>query len=82
MDGRPVRLTSSQFKLLAYLAEEPERVFTREQIMEHLWATPYVGNARACDVHISNLRRKLERDPANPERLVTVRDLGYKLMPV
>jgi DNA-binding response OmpR family regulator len=82
VDGRPVRLTSSQFKLLAYLAEEPERVFTREQIMEHLWATPYVGNARACDVHISNLRRKLERDPANPERLVTVRDLGYKLMPV
>jgi two-component system response regulator RegX3 len=82
VDGRAVSLTPSEFKLLALLAEEPERVFGRRQIMEHLWETEYVGDARACDVHISNLRRKIERDPANPERIVTVREVGYKLVPV
>ena len=82
VDGRPVRLTPSEFKLLALLADEPDRVFTRGQIMEHLWETQYVGDARACDVHVSNLRRKIERDPAHPERVVTVREFGYKLVPV
>jgi two-component system, OmpR family, response regulator RegX3 len=82
VDGRPVRLTPSEFKLLALLAEEPERVFTRRQIMEHLWETQYVGDARACDVHVSNLRRKLERDPAHPDRILTVREVGYKLVPI
>jgi DNA-binding response OmpR family regulator len=82
VDERPVGLTPSEFKLLAFLAEEPERVFSRQQIMEHLWDTPYVGDVRACDVHISNLRHKIERDPANPERVVTVREAGYKLVPV
>ena len=82
VDGRPVRLTPSEFKLLALLAAEPERVFTRRQIMEHLWETQYVGDARACDVHVSNLRGKLERDPAHPDRIVTVREVGYKLVPI
>jgi len=82
VDGRPVELTPAQFKVLALLAEQPERVFSREQIMEHLWASPYVGDARACDVHISNLRCAIERDPAHPERIVTVRGIGYKLVPV
>jgi two-component system response regulator RegX3 len=81
VDGEPVRLTPSEFKLLALLASDPERVFTRTQIMEHLWETTYVGDPRACDVHISNLRRKVERDSANPERIVTVREFGYKLVP-
>jgi two-component system response regulator RegX3 len=82
VDGQPVRLTPSEFKLLALLASEPERVFTRRQLMEDLWETQYVGDPRACDVHVSNLRRKIERDPAHPERVVTVRELGYKLVPV
>jgi len=82
VDGRAVELTRAQFKILTLLADQPERVFSREQIMQHLWQSPYVGNARACDVHISNLRQKLERDPANPTRIVTVRDFGYKLMRV
>ena len=81
VDDRSVRLTPSEFKLLALLADEPERVFTRTQIMEHLWQTQYVGDARACDVHVSNLRRKIERDPDHPERIVTVREVGYKLVP-
>jgi DNA-binding response OmpR family regulator len=77
-----VRLTPSEFKLLALLASEPERVFTRREIMQHLWDSSYVGDQRACDIHVSNLRRKLERDPSDPEQLVTVRGVGYKLVPV
>ncbi|HUF02511.1 MAG TPA: response regulator transcription factor [Gaiellaceae bacterium] len=82
VDGRDVTLTPSEFKLLLLLADEPERVFTRDQIMEHLWQTPYVGDTRACDAHISNLRRKVERDHTHPERIVTVREVGYKLVAV
>jgi len=82
VDGQSVHLTPSEFNLLSLLAAEPERVFTRTQIMEHLWQSPHVGDQRACDVHISNLRRKVERDPRNPERIVTVREFGYKLVPV
>ena len=80
VDGRTVNLTPSEFRLLLLLAQQPERVFTRQQIMEHLWQTPYVGDTRACDAHVSNLRRKIERDPAHPERIVTVREVGYKLV--
>jgi two-component system response regulator RegX3 len=79
VDGEPVRLTPSEFKVLALLAEQPERVFTRRQIMEHLWDSVYVGDERAADVHVSSLRRKIERDPAQPQRLITVRGVGYKL---
>ena len=75
-----MRLTPSEFKVLALLAAEPNRVFSRWQIMERLWDAPYVGTARAADVHVSNLRRKIEDDPADPQRLVTVREAGYKLV--
>jgi DNA-binding response OmpR family regulator len=81
VDGRATSLTPSEFRLLLLLAEEPERVFTRQQIMEHLWQTPFVGDTRACDAHISTLRRKIERDPTHPRRIVTVREVGYKLVP-
>jgi two-component system response regulator RegX3 len=77
-----VPLTAFELKLLALLAAEPERVFSRPEIMRHLWDSSYVGGERACDLHVSNIRRKLERDPARPERLVTVRGVGYKLRPV
>ncbi len=82
VDGRRVGLTPSEFNLLALLTSEPGRVFTRTQIMEHLWQTPHVGDPRACDVHVSNLRRKIERDHRHPDRIVTVRELGYKLAEV
>jgi two-component system response regulator RegX3 len=78
--GRDVRLTPSEFKVLALLAREPDRVFSRWQIMEHLWEATYVGTARAADVHVSNLRRKIEETPARPRRIVTVREAGYKLV--
>jgi len=82
VDGEPKRLTPSEFKLLLLLAEQPERVFSRREIMQHLWDSDYVGDQRACDIHISNLRQKVERDAASPERIVTVRGVGYKLATV
>jgi len=82
IDGHHVPLTAFELKLLALLAAEPGRVFSRGEIMRHLWASSYVGHERACDLHVSNIRRKIERDPARPERLVTVRGSGYKLQPV
>ncbi len=78
-NGEAVSLTPSEFRLLDLLAGEPERVFSRREIMQHLWDSTYVGDQRACDIHISNLRRKLEDDPAHPARIVTVRGVGYKL---
>ena len=82
VDGRAVNLTRSEFKLLALLAAEPERVFSRREIMQHLWESSYVGDQRACDIHVSNIRRKIEREPAHPERLLTVRGVGYRLLAV
>jgi two-component system response regulator RegX3 len=77
--GRTIALTASEFKLLARLAEHPDRVFTRRELMQHLWDSDYVGDERACDSHMANLRKKIERDPARPERLLSVRGVGYKL---
>jgi two-component system, OmpR family, response regulator RegX3 len=82
IDGRTIRLTPSEFRLLALLAQEPERVYTRREIMQHLWDSTYVGDQRACDIHVSNLRRKIEETPGRPQRLVTVRGVGYKLLAV
>ena len=82
VNGNPVQLTPSELKLLALLSRDPGRVYSRREIMQHLWESEYIGDARAADLHVSNIRRKLERDPENPERLVTVRGAGYKLVAV
>jgi two-component system response regulator RegX3 len=76
--GTQVNLTRSEFQLLRLLAGRPGEVFGRAQIMEELWQTEFDGDERACDVHISNLRQKVERDPQHPELVVTVRGVGYK----
>ena len=80
-DGRTVHLTLSEFKVLALLAERAGRPVSRRELMQHLWASEHVGDEHACEVHVSNLRRKIERDPARPQRLLTVRGVGYKLVP-
>jgi two-component system response regulator RegX3 len=81
VDGEPVSLTPSEFKVLFVLAQKPGEVVSKRAILEHLWESTFVGDQHACDVHISNLRRKVERDPSQPERIVTVRGFGYKLVP-
>ena len=82
VDGTPVQLTPTEFRLVSLLASDPERVFSREEIMRHLWQSAFVGDTRNVDVHVRNVRRKIERDAAQPERLVTVRGVGYQLRPV
>lgn len=77
IDGEPIRLTPSELKLLSLLARHPGRVFSRRELMQHLWDSAYVGDQRAGDAHIVNLRRKIGR-----ERLVTVRGVGYRLVAV
>ena len=76
--GEPVNLTRSEFQVLRLLAERPGQVFSRLEIMEELWQSEFSGDVRACDVHISNLRQKIERDAQRPELVLTVRGVGYK----
>jgi two-component system response regulator RegX3 len=76
---RSVNLTRSEFQVLRLLAEHPGQVFSRLEIMEELWQSEFRGDVRACDVHISNLRQKIETDPQDPELVLTVRGVGYKL---
>jgi DNA-binding winged helix-turn-helix (wHTH) protein len=78
-DDRHVHLTPSELRILLFLADEPGRARTRREILRHVWHTEHVGDERACDAHISNLRRKIERDPSRPSRVVTIRNVGYAL---
>jgi DNA-binding response OmpR family regulator len=80
LEGKPLALTRSEFRLITLLASVPGRVFTREELVRHLWDNDFSGDRRAIDVHMSNLRRKLEDDPRNPRRLQTVRGVGYRLL--
>jgi two-component system response regulator RegX3 len=80
VDGRPVHLTAAELKLLALLTEVPGRTVTRREILHRLWGSGHVGYEHLCDVHISNLRHKVERDPRSPQRIVTLRGMGYKLV--
>src|SRR5262249_33313599 len=77
IDGRRVRLTPTELRLLSLLAQH-DRPVTRIEIMRHLWDSSFVGDERAADVHVANIRRKIEHDPQDPQRLVTVRGIGYQ----
>jgi two-component system alkaline phosphatase synthesis response regulator PhoP len=77
-DGAPVELTAKEFDVLSLLASHPGRVYGREQIMRHLWNGEFFGEARAADVHIQHIRKKIEPDPKNPRYVQTVRGAGYK----
>jgi DNA-binding response OmpR family regulator len=76
--GRPVELTFKEFEVLALLASHPGRVYHREHIMAHLWRGDFYGEARAADVHVQHIRRKIESDPKNPHFIETVRGAGYR----
>jgi DNA-binding response OmpR family regulator len=76
--ARPVELTSREFEVLALLASHPGRVYHREHIMAHLWRGDFYGEARAADVHVQHIRRKIEPDPKNPHFIETVRGAGYR----
>lgn len=71
-------LTVLEFKLLATLAKRPWQVFTREALLEEVWEYQHAADTRLVNVHVQRLRAKIEKDPENPEIVVTVRGVGYK----
>ena len=75
--GREVALTFSEFEILHKLASSPRRVFTREELMNHLWGGTFFGDLRSVDVHVRHLRQKIEDDPSRPVLIRTVRGVGY-----
>ena len=79
LGGTTLRLTPKEFDLLTFLAKNKGFVFSREQLLEKVWGYDFAGDTRTVDVHIRWLRQKIEREPTEPERLVTVRGTGYKL---
>ena len=76
----PVRLALKEFELLELLLRNSGRVMSREQLIDRVWGSDYVGDTKTLDVHVKRLRAKIELDPSHPTALVTVRGLGYKFM--
>lgn len=76
-DGKPIDLSVREFDILSYLAAEPGRVVSREELMEKVWGFEYYGDLRAVDVAIRRLREKIEDEPAQPKYIITKRGLGY-----
>ncbi|HSN65102.1 MAG TPA: response regulator transcription factor [Fusibacter sp.] len=77
-DGVELFLTLKEYELLEKLLKSPGRVFTRDELLESIWGYDYAGETRTVDVHIRQLRKKVERDDKNPEKILTVRGIGYK----
>ena len=76
-EGRTVDLTAKEYDLIALLMQNPRRVYSRENLMNVVWGYSYAGDYRTVDVHIRRLREKLERDPAEPEHIMTKWGVGY-----
>lgn len=79
LDGEPVALTRTEFDLLAALSGRPGVVFSRRQLIDHVWGLDWVGDEHLVDVHIGHLRRKLSDDASNSRYVRTVRGIGYRM---
>jgi two-component system, OmpR family, alkaline phosphatase synthesis response regulator PhoP len=79
VDGRAVELTATEFSLLASMARQPGRVFTRSQLLDAIHGVTFESYERAIDAHVKNIRRKVELDPHDPRHLLTVYGVGYRL---
>jgi DNA-binding response OmpR family regulator len=77
-----VDLTATEFEILRYLAASPGRVYSRQQIMQHLWDGEFYGEPRTADVHIQRIRKKIEPDPKSPRYIKTVRGMGFRFAEV
>ncbi len=80
--GQPLDLTPLEFELLHVLAENAGNVLSVDDLLDHVWGEEYVGQPQVVYVHIHWLRERVEKDPQNPQRIVTVRGVGYKLEPM
>ena len=78
VDGRRIELPPKEFELLAVLVEYAGRVLTRNQLIDEVWGSDYVGDTKTLDVHIRRLRGRIEDDPTEPVRIRTVRGVGYR----
>ena len=78
VNGLPAVLTAREFDILALLAENPNRFYSADKIMELVWKSRESVDYRSLMVHISKLRKKIEGDPANPKFIISVRGIGYK----
>ncbi len=76
-DGKPVDITVREFELLKYLASQPDKIFSREKLLENVWKYEYYGDLRTVDVTVRRLREKLEDNPGEPDFVVTKRGIGY-----
>jgi DNA-binding response OmpR family regulator len=81
VEGRPVRLTRTEFDLLAYLASSPGTTFTRARLLEDVWDFAWDGDTATVTVHVRRIREKIESDPSEPKHLVTVWGVGYRFEP-
>jgi two-component system response regulator RegX3 len=79
VNGEQVSIPLKEFELLEFLMRNAGRVLTRIQLIDRVWGSDYVGDTKTLDVHIKRLRAKIEKDPANPEYIQTVRGMGYKM---
>lgn len=77
--GKQVELSPKEFKILAMLMSAPNKVFSREELLEQVWGLDFYGDTKTVDVHIRWLREKIEQDPSNPKYVQTVRGFGYRL---
>lgn len=82
LEGRPVELSSREFKLLQFFTGHPGRVFSRDQLLDRVWGDEAFVEPRTVDVHISRLRAAIEPDKENPQYILTVRGIGYKFADV
>jgi len=80
-DGKPVTLTAHEFKTLKYFTQNPERVLSRDELLNQVWGYECYPSTRTVDNHILRLRQKLEKDPENPLHFRTVHKVGYKFVP-
>jgi phosphate regulon transcriptional regulator PhoB len=78
MDGKKINLTPTEIKLLFFFSRNPGRVYTRNQILDHVWSDDTFVTPRTVDVHIKRLRSQIEKDIENPQYILTVRGVGYK----
>lgn len=80
--GRPVDLTLREFDLLVFFARHPGKVFSRMELLNQVWGYRHEGYEHTVNTHINRLRAKVEREPARPERILTVWGVGYKFSPI
>jgi DNA-binding response OmpR family regulator len=81
IDGQVVHLTKTEHRLLLLLALSPNRVFSREELLEQVWGYDQIADGRVVDVHVRRLRIKVEVDPAEPRHILTARGIGYRFAP-